>query len=591
MDGEAIMPGVDGHKLPGAERPLRVLICGSGGAGKTALAGWLTGFQPAAGAPQAAAPGKFFTSSGRQVIVTDTPDNMPGLAAAGADAVIVAADAQAGMQAETRRQAYLAGLLGIKHFVLALDMMDLADYSEARYGEMEAAFRDLAARCAFPAAVAIPVSARSGENVTRRSLLVPWYNGPALLEYLEALPAGAHGAAQPFRMPVQAVSREHPNGWRLSGTIVSGQIEPGSRLILPSSGCTAEVKAIIIGGIEVLRASAGDAVTITLAGAHSIAPGGLLAGADEPPEYSDQIAAHIIWMADAPLLPGRAYLLRMNGRTVTASVSALKYKTGMDGNFEKLAASSLARDEIGVCNLALSAPVSFDPYATWRQTGAFTLCGQQSGAAVAAGLVKFGLRRATNIHWQAASIDKAARAALNGQKPVILWFTGLSGSGKSAISNVLEGELFRRGRRTYLLDGDNVRHGLNRDLGFTSADRVENIRRVGEVAKLFVDAGLIVLAAFISPFQAERRMVRELVGPDEYLEIFVDTPIEVCRQRDPKGLYRKADEGKIPNFTGVDSPYEAPETPDLRLFTPGHTPEEMAERILIELMERGIIRG
>jgi bifunctional enzyme CysN/CysC len=536
---------------------------------------------------------RFFATDKRKFIVADTPGheqytrNM-ATGASTADLAVLLVDARAGILVQTRRHAYIASLLGVRHIVLAVNKIDLVGWDQARFDEIRAAFTALAGHFSFESVTAIPMSARFGDNVTSHSLHMPWYQGPSLLEHLETVPVDDVAAGKPFRLAVQWVNRPNLDFRGFAGTIASGRIRPGDPVVVATSGRQTSIRRIVSQDGDLSEASAGDAVTLTLAEEVDISRGDILCGPEDRPEVADQIAAYIVWMSDQPLLPGRPYLMKIGTKTVTASVTDLRFKIEVN-NYDELAAKDLHLNEIGRCNLSLSAPVAFDPYTVNRRTGAFILIDRQTNATVGAGMVEFGLRRATNIHHQAMDIDKAARSAVNGQKPVVLWFTGLSGSGKSTVSNIVEKRLYARGHRTYLLDGDNIRHGLNRDLGFTDADRVENIRRVGEVAKLFVDSGLIVLVSFISPFRAERRMVRELLEPGEFLEVFVDTPIEICRQRDPKGLYKKADEGKIKNFTGIDSPYEAPEHPELHLRAEEGGPEVLADRVVELLRQKGIV--
>ena len=441
-----------------------------------------------------------------------------------------------------------------------------------------------------PACGRFPISARYGDNVTEASEQLAWYGGPTLLAHLEQVDLVDASAAsgQPFRMPVQWVNRPDLDFRGYSGTVASGCIRPGDPIVVAGSGRESRVARIVTMDGDLARAGAGDAVTLTLADELDISRGDVFAQPDARPEVSDQFAARIVWMDDAPLLPGRSYLLKLGTRTVTASVSTLKHKVDIN-TYDRLAAKELRLNEIGTCNLSLASPIAFDPYEQSRTMGAFILIDRLTNRTAGAGMIKFGLRRATNIHRQATSVSKQARAAQNRQKPCVLWFTGLSGSGKSSISDLVERALHAQGHRTYLLDGDNIRHGLSRDLGFSQPSRVENIRRVGEVTKLFVDAGLIVLASFISPFRAERRMVRDMLEPGEFIEVFVDTPLEICKARDPKGLYRKALAGEITNFTGVDSPYEAPEQPELLLEGGAFEPASLAERVLDLLRVRGVI--
>ena len=536
---------------------------------------------------------RFFATDRRSFIVADTPGheqytrNM-ATGASTADLAILLVDARHGIMTQTRRHAFIANLLGVRHLVLAVNKIDLVGFDQARFDEVSAMFEAMAAGFQFSTMRAIPLSARYGDNVTSSSDRLPWYSGPTLLAHLEGIETGQVDHDAPFRMPVQWVNRPDLDFRGFSGSVAGGTVRPGERIVVAGSGRESVVARIVSMEGDLSQAVAGDAVTLTLADALDVSRGDVLVAPDARPEVSDQFAAHVVWMDEAPLLPGRSYLLKLGTRTVSASVSTLKHKVDIN-SFEHLAAKELRLNEIGACNLSLVAAVAFDPYAQNRTMGAFILIDRLSNHTAGAGMIEFGLRRATNIHRQATSVTKQGRAELNGQKPALLWFTGLSGSGKSAVSNLVEAALHAQGRRTYLLDGDNVRHGLSRDLGFTDADRVENIRRVGEVAKLFVDAGMIVLASFISPFRAERRMVRDMLDAGEFIEIFVNTPLEVCQARDPKGLYRKAMAGEIRNFTGVDSPYEAPEHPELLLEGSSTPAESLAERVLDLLRARGII--
>ena len=536
---------------------------------------------------------RFFATEARKFIVADTPGheqytrNM-ATGASTADLAVLLVDARNGIQVQTRRHAFIASLLGIRHVVLAVNKIDLTDYSEARFEEIKAEFETFAASFDFDSLVAIPMSARFGDNVSTKSERTTWYSGPTLIEHLETVEVAEDLDLRPFRMPVQWVNRPNLDFRGYSGTISSGVVRAGDEIVVAGSGKTSKIARIVTMDGDLDAGHAGEAVTLTLADEIDISRGDIIAASESRPEVSDQFAAHLIWMTDKPLYPGRPYLLKAGARTVTATVSELKHRIDIN-SFEHLAAKKLDLNEVAFCNLSLAAPIAFDPYESNRETGSFILIDRLTNATVAAGMIWFGLRRATNIHWQALDVDKQARAALKGQKPAVLWFTGLSGSGKSTVANAVERRLLAAGHHTYLLDGDNVRHGLNRDLGFTDEDRVENIRRVAETAKLFVDAGTIVLVSFISPFRSERRMARELVGEGEFIEVFVDTPLEECQRRDPKGLYKKAAEGKIKNFTGIDSPYEAPENAEIRLDTTGADPDALAERIVADLKTRGII--
>jgi bifunctional enzyme CysN/CysC len=436
--------------------------------------------------------------------------------------------------------------------------------------------------------VAIPLSARYGVNVIAKSPETPWYQGPALLAHLEYVDVDTALEREPFRLPVQWVNRPNLDFRGFSGTIAGGRIKPGEKIEVAKSGRTTKVARIVTMDGDLQEAVAGDAVTLTLTDEVDISRGDVLSPPEARPDVSDQFAAHLLWMAEEEMLPGRQYLLKLGTATVPVSISELKHKVDVN-TLDHLAAKTLTLNDVGYANFALGAPLAFDPYRNNRDMGGFILIDRFTNATVGAGMIDFGLRRATNVHWQALDVNKQARAGMKGQKPVVLWFTGLSGSGKSTIANLVEKSLVASGKHTYLLDGDNVRHGLNRDLGFTDADRVENIRRVGETAKLFVDAGLIVLVSFISPFRSERRMARELVGKDEFVEVFVDTPIEVCMARDPKGLYEKARAGTIKNFTGIDSPYEAPEKAELTVKTVEAPAERHAEAIVAYLRERGYL--
>ena len=536
---------------------------------------------------------RFFATDKRKFIVADTPGheqytrNM-ATGASNSDLAVILIDARKGVLVQTRRHAYIASLLGIRHIVLAVNKIDLMDYSQKVFDEIVADFQAFAARLNFSTQVAIPISARFGVNVIEKSAETPWYKGPALLAHLETVDVDTALADTPFRLPVQWVNRPDLDFRGFSGTIAGGRIKPGDTVAVAKSGKTSKVTRIVTMDGDRSEALAGDAITLALADEVDISRGDVLADPQSRPAVSDQFAAHLLWMADEELLPGRQYLLKLGTATVPVQMSALKHKIDVN-SLDHLAGKTLALNEVGYGNFALAQPLAFDPYRDNRDTGGFILIDRFTNATVGAGMIDFSLMRATNVHWQALDVNKQARAALKGQRPVILWFTGLSGSGKSTIANLVEKALAAEGKHTYLLDGDNVRHGLNKDLGFTDADRVENIRRVGEAAKLFVDAGLIVLTAFISPFHSERRMARELVGEGEFLEVFVDTPIELCMQRDPKGLYAKAKAGQIKNFTGIDSPYEPPEKAEMTVRPVGGSPEVHAQAIVQYLREKGYL--
>ncbi|WP_108662322.1 sulfate adenylyltransferase subunit CysN [Acuticoccus kandeliae] len=536
---------------------------------------------------------RFFTTDKRKFIVADTPGheqytrNM-ATGASTADLAVLLIDARNGIQVQTKRHAFLVSLLGIRHVVLAVNKIDLVNFDQGRFDAIKRDFGTFARSFDFDTFEAVPISARYGDNVVTKSERTPWYSGPTLLEHLEEIEVQSDLEDRPFRMPVQWVNRPNLDFRGFSGTISSGRVRRGDQIVVAGSGREAKITRLVTMDGDREEASASEAVTVVLDREIDISRGDILVPPSHRPEVADQFAAHIVWMAEAPLFPGRPYLLKIGTRTVTATVTEIKHRIDVN-TFDHLAAKELGLNEVGFCNVSLSEPIAFDPYEANRETGAFILVDRLTNATVGAGMVWFALRRATNIHWQALDVSKETRAAMKGQKPAILWFTGLSGSGKSTIANLVEKRLNAQGRHTYILDGDNVRHGLNRDLGFTDADRVENIRRVAETAKLFVDAGLIVLVSFISPFRSERRMARDLVAEGEFLEVYIDTPIEVCRQRDPKGLYKKADSGQLKNFTGVDSPYEAPEGAELEIDTTTGAPEEHAEKVVAALKERGIV--
>ncbi|HSM41041.1 MAG TPA: sulfate adenylyltransferase subunit CysN [Afifellaceae bacterium] len=534
---------------------------------------------------------RFFATPKRRFIVADTPGheqytrNM-ATGASTAELAILLVDATKGLLTQTRRHAVIVSLLGIRNVVLAVNKMDLVDFDEKTFRGIEADFREFAGELEFDDIVAIPMSARAGDNITTGSERTPWYDGPALLPLLETVAIAGRGATGPFRMPVQWVCRPDRTFRGFAGTIAGGGIAVGDKVAIAGSGRTSTVDRIFLGDESIDEARAPQSVLLTLKDDIDISRGDVIAAADARPEVSDQVAGHVIWMSEDALLPGRQYLMKMAAQTVPVQITELKYRLDVD-SLEHNAAKVLEMNEVGFCNLSTSQPVAFDPYATNRNTGGFILVDRLTNATVAAGMISFALRRASNIHWQALDLDRRSRAGLKHQRPGVLWFTGLSGSDKSTIANIVERKLFAMGRHTYVLDGDNVRHGLNRDLGFTDADRVENIRRVAETAKLMADAGLIVLVSFISPFRSERRLARSLMEEGEFTEIYVDTPLSVAEERDPKGLYARARSGEIRNFTGIDSPYETPETAEVRLDTVTHSAEELADQLIDYLRMRG----
>jgi bifunctional enzyme CysN/CysC len=526
---------------------------------------------------------RFMGTPRRKFIIADSPGheqytrNMV-TGASGAELAILLVDARRGLMVQTRRHAFICALLGIKHIVLAINKIDLMDFSEAVFEGICKDFAALDSHFKFNTVTPIPLSARFGDNVASRSQNMPWYEGPALLAHLESIEVAEDNAAAPFRMAVQWVNRPNLDFRGFSGTVASGAVVPGDEIRVAATGASSHVTRIVSADGDREEAIAGDAITLVLADEIDASRGDVFAAPKHPPEVADQFAADIVWMSDISLLPGRPYLFRIGTRTVSGAITRLKHKTDVN-TFETKAADGLGLNEIGSVNISLGSPVAFDPYEQNRRTGAFIVIDRVSNATLGAGMIRHGLRRATNVHRQVLTVDRAARVAQNGHRPAILWFTGLSGSGKSTIANMVEAKLYAAGAHTYMLDGDNIRHGLNRDLGFTDADRVENIRRVAEVAKLFADAGLIVLVSFISPFRAERQLARELAEPGQFFEVFVDTPIEICRARDPKGLYKKADAGQIQNFTGISSPYEPPEHPEFHVHTQDQPPAVTAQQI------------
>ncbi len=531
---------------------------------------------------------RFFETEKRKFIVADTPGheqytrNM-ATGASTADLAVILVDARKGVLVQTRRHSYLARLLGIRHIVLAVNKMDLVDYSRESYDSIVRDYAAFAERIGFDSFVPIPISGFRGDNVTDSSAHMPWYRGPTLIQHLENVEVDADDREAPFRMTVQWVNRPNLDFRGFSGRIHAGRARPGDAVRVLPSGKASRIARIVTMEGDLDEAVAGQSVTLVLADEIDCSRGDVIAAAGDPPQLADQFEATIVWMADEPMLPGRAYQLKLATQNVPATVQNLKYRVDVN-NLEHLAAKTLELNAIGVANLSTSAPIVFAPYADDHTLGGFILVDRISNATVGAGMLHFSLRRAQNIHWQPTDTSREHRAALKNQRPAVLWFTGLSGAGKSAIANALEQKLARMNRHTCLLDGDNIRHGLNRDLGFTDADRVENIRRVGEVARLMADAGLIVITAFISPFRAERDMVRRMLPPGEFVEIHVDTPLAIAEARDVKGLYEKARRGELKNFTGVDSPYEAPENPEIRIDTTAMSADEAAEAILARLI-------
>ncbi len=536
---------------------------------------------------------RFFSTDRRKFIVADTPGheqytrNMV-TGASTADVAVILIDARKGVLTQTRRHSYIVSLLGIKHVVLAINKMDLVGYSQQIFDTIVGEYREFAAQIGLDNIVPVPLSALRGDNMLERSANTPWHQGPTLMSYLETVAIDGDLQQRPFRLPVQWVNRPNQDFRGFAGTIASGVIRKGDAIRALPSGRTSKVARIVTHDGDLEEAVAGQSITLTLTDEADISRGDVIAAAASPPAVADQFQATVIWMHDEPMLPGRPYLIKLGARTITGSITAPKYKVNVN-TLEHLAAKQLELNEIGVCNLSLDQPVAFDPYTDNRQTGGFILIDKISNDTVGAGLLSFALRRAENIHWQALDVNKPARAALKGQRACVLWFTGLSGAGKSTVANLVEKRLHSMGRHTYTLDGDNVRHGLNKDLGFTDADRVENMRRVAEVSRLMVDAGLIVLVSFISPFRSERRLARELMQSGEFFEVYVDTPLEEAEKRDPKGLYKKARRGELQNFTGIDSPYEAPENPEIHLRTALVSPEDAAEQIMNQLRDAGML--
>jgi bifunctional enzyme CysN/CysC len=530
---------------------------------------------------------RFFDTDRRKFIVADCPGheqytrNM-ATGASTADLAVVLVDARKGLLTQTRRHSYICALLGIRHVLLAVNKMDLVGYGETAFAGIADGYRALAAELGIPQVQCIPVAALHGDNVTRASAQMPWYRGPSVLEHLESVELAAD-ASTALRLPVQWVCRPDQHFRGFAGTLAAGSVAPGDAVRILPSGQTSTVARIVTADGDLDRAVAGQAITLVLNDERDVSRGDVIAAAGDAPPVADQFQVHVLWMDAAPLLPGRPYLLKIGSRNVTAQITEIRHRIDVNTQ-EAMAAKRLELNEVAVCNLSLDEAIAFEPYARNRTLGGFILIDRHSHATVAAGTIDFALHRSANVHWQHLDVDRAARARIKGQSPRCAWFTGLSGSGKSTIANAVDRQLLAMGYHTYLLDGDNVRHGLNRDLGFTDEDRVENIRRVAEVARLMTDAGLIVLVSFISPFREERQMARELFAPGDFIEAFVDTPLDVCEQRDVKGLYRKARAGEIPHFTGISSPYEAPEAPELHLRTADASVDTLARQVVARLL-------
>jgi bifunctional enzyme CysN/CysC len=536
---------------------------------------------------------RFFSTETRKFIVADTPGheqytrNMV-TGASTADLAVILIDARKGVLTQTRRHSYLVSLIGIRRVVLAINKTDLVDYAEAAFTKILGDYREFAARIGLTEITAIPMSAVYGDNVLEAGSNMPWYRGPTLMQHLEAVAVDDELQSKPFCLPVQWVNRPNLDFRGFAGLIATGSVRKGDRIRVLPSGRESTVARIVTADGDLESAVAGQSVTLTLSSEIDVSRGDVIAAGDSPPQVAAQFEATIVWMHDEPLLQGREYLMKIGTRTVAATVAPIKHKVNVN-TLEHTAAERLELNEIGICELSLDREIAFLPYTENRTLGGFILMDRLTNNTVGAGLLSFALRRADNVHWQALDVTKATRALQKGQKSCVLWLTGLSGAGKSTIANLVEKKLLAMGRHTYLLDGDNVRHGLNKDLGFTAQDRVENIRRVAEVSRLMVDAGLIVLVSFISPFRAERRMARDLLEPGEFLEVYIDTPLAEAERRDVKGLYKKARKGELKNFTGIDSPYEAPEHAEIRIDTTAMAPQQAADQIVEHLSRAGML--
>ncbi|QZP08743.1 sulfate adenylyltransferase subunit CysN [Caenibius sp. WL] len=532
---------------------------------------------------------RFFATEKRKFIVADCPGheqytrNMV-TGASTADMAVILTDARKGVLTQTRRHSFLAKQIGIRHIVLAVNKMDLVDYDQSTFERIVADYRDFAKQIGIEKFTAIPISGLAGDNITTRSDNTAWYEGPVLLEHLETVDLGLdEGASGPFRLPVQWVNRPNLDFRGFAGQIASGTVKPGDAIRVIPSGKTSTISRIVTFDGDLDEAAAGQSITVTFADEIDCSRGDVICAADDPAEAADQFEATIVWMADEEMLPGRNYIMKIGTQTVSAAVQHPKYRIDVN-TMEHLAAKTLGLNDIGVCEFSTDKRVVFAPYAESKDMGGFILIDRMTNATVAAGTIHFALRRAQNVHWQSIDVSRESHAAIKHQRPRVLWFTGLSGSGKSTIANLVEQKLHAMGKHTFILDGDNIRHGLNKDLGFTDADRVENIRRIGEVARLMTDAGLIVLTSFISPFRAERQLARSMMAEGEFVEIHVNTPLEVAESRDVKGLYKKARAGELKNFTGIDSPYEPPENPEITVDTTTMTAEEAAELIVEQVL-------
>ncbi len=532
---------------------------------------------------------RFFATEKRKFIVADCPGheqytrNMV-TGASTADCAVILIDARKGVLVQTRRHSFLCQQLGIRNLVLAVNKMDLIDYDEAKFNAIVSDYAKFAESIGVESFTAVPISGLAGDNITSRSDNTDWYGGPVLIDLLETMQiSNTASQKKPFRMPVQWVNRPNLDFRGFSGLIASGTVKPGDELRSLPSGKTSTVKSVVTMDGELDEAVAGQSITITLEEEIDCSRGDVLATADDPPQVADQFETTIVWMDDEPLVVGRGYWLKLGTQMVSVTIAEPKYEIDVN-TMEHLASQTLNLNQIGVCEITTDRRIVFDPYTENRALGGFILIDKITNHTVGAGMLHFSLRRSQNVHWQPTDITRDHHASMKNQTPRVLWFTGLSGSGKSTIANEVEKKLALMNRHTFLLDGDNVRHGLNKDLGFTESDRIENIRRIGEVAKLMTDAGLIVLTAFISPFRADRQLVRDMIDGGEFIEIHVDTPLEVAEARDVKGLYKKAREGKLKNFTGIDSPYEPPESPEIRVNTVEMTPEEAADHIIAKIL-------